>query len=200
MGTRNLTMVIQKEKPVIAQYGQWDGYPTGQGRVVLEFLEQCNLPKFKKQLEHVRFRNKEDDKQIEEFLESIGCKDGWMNMDQSDLYRKQYQYLSRDIGADILNKVYNAKDEEIMLGDSSYFAADSLFCEWAYVIDLDNEMFEVYKGFINKPLGKNQRFKYLEKEMKPDDMYYPIRCAKKYKFEELPTREQFYKDFKCKEE
>ena len=38
MGTRNLTMVIHKEEPKIAQYGQWDGYPSGQGSTALKFL------------------------------------------------------------------------------------------------------------------------------------------------------------------
>ena len=31
MGTRNLTMVIQDQQTRIAQYGQWDGFPDGQG-------------------------------------------------------------------------------------------------------------------------------------------------------------------------
>lgn len=31
--------------------------------------------------------------------------------------------------------------------DESSFMKDSLFCEWAYVINLDTNMFEVYEGF-----------------------------------------------------
>lgn len=40
MGTRNLTIVIDKQGALkVAQYGQWDGYPSGQGAVVLEFAK-----------------------------------------------------------------------------------------------------------------------------------------------------------------
>jgi hypothetical protein len=70
MGTRNLTMVInhQGEKKV-AQYGQWDGYPSGVGVCVLAFLRNKELfQKFKSNLSKVRFLDEEGlDK---EFLES----------------------------------------------------------------------------------------------------------------------------------
>ena len=38
MGTRHLILVWYKGKWQIAQYGQWDGYPEGQGSTVLKFL------------------------------------------------------------------------------------------------------------------------------------------------------------------
>ena len=47
MGTRNLTMVInQKGEKKVAQYGQWDGYPSGVGVSVLNFLKNILLIDF----------------------------------------------------------------------------------------------------------------------------------------------------------
>ena len=36
MGTRHLVAVIHKDEYKVAQYGQWDGYPSGQGDTVLD--------------------------------------------------------------------------------------------------------------------------------------------------------------------
>jgi hypothetical protein len=193
MGTRNLTMVIQNEKPVISQYGQWDGYPSGNGVKILVFLRSTSIDKFKEKLKNVRFTTDKDVDEIQNYLKSIGSINGWVNMEQSAKFDKKYPYLSRDIGCGILDLVYNSKSE-MLISDHTGFAADSLFSEYAYVIDLDKEVFEIYTGFNKKPLGKTQRFKYLEKDMKSDDEYYPIRMVKKYKLSELPTKEQFLKD------
>lgn len=38
MGTRHIIKVKKNGKPWISQYGQWDGYPTGQGRDVIGFI------------------------------------------------------------------------------------------------------------------------------------------------------------------
>ena len=46
MGTRNATIVIKDNKTKVAQYGQWDGYPSGQGLTALNFLRQANLSQF----------------------------------------------------------------------------------------------------------------------------------------------------------
>jgi hypothetical protein len=195
MGTRNLTMVIHEKKTVVAQYGQWDGYPSGQGATVLEFLKKRNLTTFKEKLKNVRFTNEKDIKKMKKFMNSIGSHDGWMTGEQADKYHEAYPYLSRDHCAKILDLIYDSPDKEIMLEDSTNFAAESLFCEWAYVIDLDKNVLECYKGFNKRPLGKTQRFK----DLKSDDGYTPIRCIKKYKFDKLPTKAQFIKDLKEKE-
>ena len=39
MGTRHLICAISDDEYRIAQYGQWDGYPEGQGAAILEFLK-----------------------------------------------------------------------------------------------------------------------------------------------------------------
>lgn len=43
MGTRNLTMVQFNNEIKVAQYGQWDGEPDGQGATVLEFCSNKKI-------------------------------------------------------------------------------------------------------------------------------------------------------------
>lgn len=198
MGTRNLTMVIKGEKTRVAQYGQWDGYPEGQGATILNFLKTNDLNRFSEQLENVRFTTEEDEKNVNKFLESIGSKDGWMNMEQAAKYHLAYPYNSRDIGGQILELIHESTDDEIVLVDSTDFAQDSLFCEWAYVVDLDNRKLEVYKGFVKEqPDHPNSRF---GNQLTSDTNYYPIQLAGEFDIDNLPTEEEFCNYFKKLEE
>lgn len=196
MGTRNLTMVIYNNETKIAQYGQWDGYPSGQGSTVLTFLNEISkdekaMNKFKSNLDRCKFieNSKRKEKEMENFMKSIGVTNGWMNGEQAAKYHKKYPYLTRDNGADILNMIYNDDtDESLWLNNSEEFAGDSLFCEWAYIIDLDKNKFEVYEGFNTSPLTINDRFYNLSENGRDglDQKYYPIRIIKSYDLDNLP--------------
>lgn len=181
MGTRNLTMVIMDGKTRVAQYGQWDGYPMGQGQTALKFLRKCSREKFRKCLAQTRWFSKKE-------IDALN-RTNW---------EKTHPYLSRDTGAEILKMVYKAEDG-IALVQSS-FAADSLYCEWAYVIDLDKGTFEVYRGFNKRPLGKTQRFRDLPLCKYSVGKYYQVRMVKKYSLKKLPTVMKFLSDFKGKDD
>ena len=206
MGTRNLTMVIANGETKVAQYGQWDGYPEGQGAVALNFLINNDLVEFKHKLNSVKFVNGAKEKEIQNWLNSMGCENGWMNGEQADEYKKRYPLLSRDNGADILQMIMDSTEEINWVNDSSEFAGDSLFCEWAYVIDLDKNTFEVYEGFNNKPLTIEDRFYYLtaeadkenqrRKDYGSDSMYYPVKMIKSYNLNDLPLEAEFINHFK----
>ena len=90
------------------------------------------------------------------------------------------------------------------LEDNINFAADSLCCEWAYVIDLDKRTFEVYEGFNQEPLTEDDRFFFLEeksnKEHRGEDQYHPVKLVKSWSLDELPTEEEFLNAFKEEEE
>lgn len=43
--------------------------------------------------------------------------------------------------------------------DSQEFLADSLFCEWAYIMNLDDQQFEVYRGFNKNPNARGRMLK-----------------------------------------
>jgi hypothetical protein len=69
------------------------------------------------------------------------------------------------------------------------FAADSLFCEWGYVINLDDNLFEVYKGFNKDALDEKERFASLT--VKDDNSgYKQIKFVKAYPLDNLPEGHQ----------
>lgn len=188
MGTRNLTMVIKTKKVRVAQYGQWDGYPSGQGTTILNFLRTCDMDKFKKKIQTgVRFRNSTDTKERADFLKKIGSNDGWLNMEQAGKYNAKFPYDSRDYGGQILELIYDAP-EKVVLGDSRDFGKDSLFCEWAYCVNLDTMKLEVYEGFQKSPaetahpIFGNERNK---------NGYYPVKMIQEFDLNNLPTEDEF---------
>ena len=51
MGTKNLTCVYCNGAYRVAQYGQWDGYPDGQGITALTFLrDKMNIEEFTRKI------------------------------------------------------------------------------------------------------------------------------------------------------
>jgi hypothetical protein len=202
MGTRNLTMVISEGKTRIAQYGQWDGYPEGQGLTALNFLLSADLEHFKSQLLKCRFITPSKQRAIDKFLEKIGCKNGWLDTNQAEKYHAKFPLLTRDNGAGILKLIDNEQSKVIWLHNDTDFVADSLFCEWAYVIDLDKGTFEIYKGFNHNPLEETERFFPLTEKNKTfrDKTYYPVRHFKTYSLSELPTVEVYLNEMKVLKE
>lgn len=78
--------------------------------------------------------------------------------------------------------------------DGADFALDSLFCEWGYVIDLDQERLEIYQGFQKKPVTKGRwAGQKAEDQTYPNggpsigNQYYPIGLLVAIPFRDIPT-------------
>ena len=192
MGTRHLIAVKADGEYKIAQYGQWDGYPSGQGSTAVEFLRnKTSREKLRKALKHCTFVT---DEQIQKYAKDMGLGD-WMTMEEADRWNAAHPFFSRDHGASVLSMVAKtAKPKHpVELRNSLQFAADSLFCEWAYVVDFDTNTFEVYKGFNQTPLKKSERFVGLPKSDSAGGKYHPVTLVKSFKLGRLPAPEGFVK-------
>lgn len=192
MGTRHLICVVKDGDYKVAQYGQWDGYPSGQGVEVLEFLRGIDSDKF---LTGLSATYQPTDEQIaawwKEVGHEIGSNNGFVSHAIAEQYKEKHPSLSRDAGSKILEMIQNAT-ESIPVNLYLKFAAESLFCEWAYVIDFDKGTFEIFKGFNKHPLALSERFYGLES----DDAsgYEPVKLRKLYSLDGLPTSEEFLAD------
>jgi hypothetical protein len=194
MGTRNLTIVQSDGKYKVGQYCQWDGYPSGQGITILETLRNMDpvfdIPSFKQKVDGLKQLTSEE---VQAYWAQCGADDsGWVGMDVSEKFKEKYAHLHRDFGGRIIEAIATGKVTEVFADVA--FAGDSLFCEWAYVIDLDKNTFEVYKGFNECPLKKGERFKFLtrRKTKKDPNPYKPVRLLASWPLDALPTDEEFY--------
>ena len=102
MGTRNLTMVVSGKQTKVAQYGQWDHYPEGQGWTILKFLRRVNLKRFKERVDALRFITEADEKPINDYIKAFQEKNGkkWGHESWG-----KYGWLSRDICGQILTAI-----------------------------------------------------------------------------------------------
>lgn len=178
MGTRNLTVVKSNNTVKIAQYGQWDGYPGGQGQDIVDFLlGEGNVEKLKKNLDNVRFLDEEgkDKEFIEEYNSNAPT---WSNEpdNRTDEEKAWWNtFMTRDLGAQILTNVANSDRDEIILDDSLDFGNDSLFCEYAYVVDLDEDLLYVYEGFQKEPHEMGLWREGEKRDSASGDDYYPVK-------------------------
>ena len=142
MGTRNLTVVKDSAGITkIAQYGQWDGYPSYSGVKALDFLRDEILREgLKQRLTLVEFISDEECDTIYKRFETTD----WENKD----FLNEYPGLHRDTGVDILVAVASAT-ETLKTVDNSDFRNDELFCEGVYEVDFKtNKFISTYGGMV----------------------------------------------------
>lgn len=184
MGTRNLTCVFLDGEYKIAQYGQWDGYPSGQGATALEFLRGIvaagTLGQFADRVRSTSAITADEYKAL--WVECGANPDSdFVAWEVGKKFAARYPHLSRDAGAEILSMVFAGTATKLQR--QVEFSGDSLFCEWCYVVDLDRGTFEVFKGFNKMPLQPGDRF-----FGQPVDKseYEPVRLVKSYHLSALP--------------
>ena len=149
MGTRNLIIVVEDKKHKVAQYCQWDGYPEGQGKTCYNVLKNpLNLTLLAQSLTKCYFGSEEDFMELWRTMhESVGeefTKDSGVSLEASMAMKMLHPQLQRDHGALVLETIIDAT-ERVPLADSIDFVTDHLFCEWVWIIDFDDGLFQAFR-------------------------------------------------------
>jgi len=202
VGTRNLTCVVLGGEFKIAQYGQWDGYPSGQGATILKFLS-----KFVKETDELDYDalteftasvaalTEISDADLTKAWEECGADTGssWVGLAVSDEFEKKYPEFHRDTAAEILDLGYCGKAKKVEL--STEFAKDGLFCKFVYVIDLDVLTLTMYCGSKSPDANFGH---FASKDGQPPQVhesgYYPVSVVATYNLNKLPTVDEMSAD------
>lgn len=188
MGTRGL-IGFYKNGKTKATYNHFDSYPEGVGKVILQEIKHFSITQMNDIFSDIKLiKNPED-------------------IAPSDMVFKYGKYGNPTVGGSINNreiktwyqllrgvqgtlKPYLTGEVEHMI-DSKEFIQDSLFCEWAYIINLDTEKFEVWRGFQTRPQKNRYQLK------RPSQSgYWACKRVKSYPLKRLPTVTQFLKDMR----
>lgn len=76
-----------------------------------------------------------------------------------------------------------------VMSDDKEFILDSLMCEWVYVLNFDDNLFEVYQGFQDSPHSHGRYAAlYNDNSKKFDEpQYYPCALIATFRLDEIPS-------------
>jgi hypothetical protein len=178
MGTRHLVgFTVDGETK--AMYGQFDGYPGFVGLKVLSFCKGLggSLGEVADKVRALRVVEESDEP-------------------SSDEAKKLSEFSNDSVssGNDWYATLRNCQGDPQMILDAGYilnsfpFGYDGLFCEWAYVVDLDFQTLDVYRGFFRDRSPLNGLWD--DGPVSPDG-YLPVQKIASYSLKDLPLNRTF---------
>jgi hypothetical protein len=171
MGTRGM-YGFYKEGETKATYNHFDSYLDGLGNDVAKFVRATPIQELNEIFDRVELVD--DEKEPTE--EQIKHCEQWSDFNVSTGSPKDWYCLLRNAQGNLDAYKVGLK----YMSDGSKFIKDSLFCEWAYIINLDDNVLEIYKGFQKKP--QDNRYKIEES----DNGYWHCALIKTFPLGDIP--------------
>lgn len=124
-------------------YNHMDSYPSGLGMDVGDFIKNTSVGEMRVIAERIRLVDEDVPPTTEEMIKYAPM----ANTTISSHDPREWYVLLRSTQGDLTH--YRDTDIDVMI-DNHTFLNDSLFCEYAYIINLDDETLEYYKGCQKK--------------------------------------------------
>ena len=160
MGTRG-AYGLRKDGEDKITYNHSDSYPGSLGAAIAGFIRTTSVGEMKKIFDKLIMVDDGDSpapRTAKLYLESLNSSVG------GGPKLTWYNYLRGGQG----NLSFYKDKKHIHMIDSHEFIKDSLFCEYAYIINLDTEHLEFYTGF-NKNINANGRYAKLHSQDRDSD-------------------------------
>jgi hypothetical protein len=142
MGTRGAIGFI-RNGVVKATYNHFDSYPDGVGQKVVEYCRARDRAQLTVDCDAIRMV----DEKVAPTDEDIARHGATADMGVGERGKVDwYKLLRKTQGS--LEKSATAG---VMIEGGRDFMRNSLFCEWAYLVNLDDGTLDVYRGFNRKP-------------------------------------------------
>jgi hypothetical protein len=166
MGTRGL-YGIRKNGVDKTTYNHYDSYPEVLGEDIVGFIKTTTIEEMNRIYDKIEMVN-------DSFVPSDAELVAWKLTDKIGEKFDWYSFLREFQG----NLDAYKGDLKYMMDDSD-FILESLFCEWAYIINLDHNVLEIYKGFQTKPNDG----RYVKKK---EGEYYPCKLVATFSLKDIP--------------
>ena len=164
-------------------YNHWDSYPDYLGKIMVEFCKGTTIQELNDIFDRIVLVDESSKPTKAQIAECIEYYDGDVGTQRVD----DWYCLLRDAQGN--PNVY--KRGLKYMNDSRNFIKDSLFCEYAYIINLDTECLEFWVGFQEEPDANNR---YGAKTYDNMDKYYPCKMVAYYPLETKMTVQEIIDD------
>ena len=189
MSTRGL-YGVRKNGMDKCTYNHCDSYPSYLGHNVVKFCANNsveNLNKFFDNIVLVLEDARPTEAQIKECQKA-----GYADLSVSTQSNNDWYCLLRNLQGNFEEYQKCIDDgSKVYMTDGIDFIQDSLFCEYAYIINLDDEVLEFYEGFQKEPQVDN-RYGTID-----DRGYYPCKLALTIPLDELEDVNKIVKMMEC---
>lgn len=157
-------------------YNHSDSYPEGLGESILKQTKELlreGIKKLKNKVSKIKLvtdkipPTKEDIKNLKRYT----------NLGVGTQSNKDWYCLTRELQGSLIANIISG-----YMMDSSEFLFDSSYCEYAYILNLDDEILEIYGGSVTE-MGDGR---YASKKSNPDDEFYGVKLIWTIPLDSLP--------------
>jgi hypothetical protein len=160
-----------------ASYNHSDSYPEGLGVGIIqgynEAVKRWGLDEVKNRVRNLEVLN-QDVKPTPEQIEKLKS---FSNTNVSEMDLKDPYCLLHECQGDILKTL-----ESGAILNGLGFIRESLFCEWAYFLNLDTMRLEIYRGFQRAPHEKGR----FAQERGSNSEFYPCALIAEFALDDIP--------------